>query len=145
MGREELKSIKFTEDQLKVFEEIGVKIVYVFGSQASGYSREMSDIDIGIVLEDFERYRNNSMEPYLKMYDVFTDIFSGFKEVDIVLLQFASSSLQFNALKEGVAVYCKDKRKELDYREQVFKEYCDFEYYLNIKHKAIFERCRNLN
>ena len=142
--------IKFSKKHSKIFEELGVETVYLFGSAAQAKMGPLSDIDIGVIFTNPEKYKNNTMEPYLKLYDIFTDVLpkkylqKRFQmkahEFDLVFLQFAPVNLQFNAVHNSVILYEKDKEKRMNYQEDVLKRYLDFKYIYDLFHKEFLNR-----
>ncbi len=143
-------NVKFSKKQIEQIRKIGVETIYLFGSQAKGNSNILSDVDVGIVLSKQEKYRNDAMGVYLKLYDIFTDIlpkeylkrrFEMRKhEIDIVFLQFAPISLQFNATREAKILYEKDKEKRFEYEEYVLKRYLDQKHLHDLSYKCLLER-----
>lgn len=142
--------IKFSKKQIKQIEKIGVETIYLFGSYAKGINHTLSDVDIGIVFAKAEKYRDKTMEAHLKLYDIFTDVLpkeylkQRFKtrrhEFDLVFLQFAPVSLQFNAIRGAKILYEKDRKKRLEYEERVIKRYLDLNYLYNLSYKYLLER-----
>ncbi len=142
--------IKFSKKQIKQIEKIGVETIYLFGSCAKGISHTLSDVDIGIVFAEAEKYRGKTMDAYLKLYNIFTDILPKeylrrrFKvrahDMDIVFLQSAPVSLQFNAIRGAKILYEKDRKKRLEYEEYVIKEYLDLKYVHDLSYKYLLER-----
>jgi predicted nucleotidyltransferase len=145
-----MRIMKFSQKQLNQFKKMGILVIYLFGSQAQGKTHKLSDVDIGIVFEKPERYKDKTLDVYLKLYDIFTEVLPKdylkrrFQlkehEFDIVFLQFSPISLQFDAIKEGKVLYEKDKEKRLNYEEYVTKRYCDLKYFYDIHYQAILER-----
>ncbi len=69
--------------------KIGVSVVYLFGSRATGRESHTSDVDIGVVLrEPIEDTRSS----YKVLYELFSAIYPP-SRVDIVFLHKASLSL----------------------------------------------------
>jgi predicted nucleotidyltransferase len=142
--------IKFSQKQINIFKKIGIETIYLFGSQAQGLTHPLSDVDLGVVFANPERYKDKTIEPYLKLYDIFTDVLPKeylkhrFKmkehEFDLVFLQFAPISLQFEAIKNGKILYERNKKKRLDYEEYVVKRYCDLKYFYDLAEKHLLER-----
>ena len=134
----------------KKLEKLGINVIYLFGSQAQNNTSPLSDFDFGIVLEKPEKYKDNTLEIYSELYDIFTEILPKeylrrrFRmrehEFDIVFLQFAPISLQFEAIKNGKILYERDREKRLNYEEYVMKRHADLEYFYNLRHEAILER-----
>lgn len=144
----EIKLSQKTKEKIK---KLGIETVYLFGSYADEkFVTALSDIDIGIVFEEPQRYKDKTMKVYLKLYDIFTDILPKdylkrrFKmrahELDIVFLQFAPIDFQFNAIKNSKVLYEQNREKRFQYQEYVLKKYLDLKYLYNIEYKAILER-----
>ena len=134
-----ISKIKFSQKQINQFKKMGVETVYLFGSQAQGFTHPLSDVDIGVVFENPEKYKNKTMEPYLKLDDIFSDIFPK-KQIDVVFLQFTPLSLQFNATRGGKVLYEKNEEKRFCYQEDILKRYLDAKYFYDLRYKAILER-----
>lgn len=129
---------------------MGIQTIYLFGSQANNTAHHLSDVDFGIVLEKPEQYRNNTMDIYLKLYDIFTDVLPKEylrrrlqlrkHEVDIVFLQFAPVKLQFEAIQNKKVIYESNKTGRLDYEEYIIKRHCDLQPIFQLKEQAILAR-----
>lgn len=130
--------IKFNQKQIDVFKKLGVVAIYIFGSQVQGLAHKMSDVDIGIIFDKPEKYKNKTMDAYSEFYSIFTDVFPG-KDVDIVFLQLVSPALQFRAVRDGKIIYEADQEQQLNYRESVFKKYLDLRHLYNMRYQAILE------
>ena len=142
--------IEFSQKQLNQFKKIGIETIYLFGSQAQGFAGPLSDVDIGVVLEKPEKYKDKTMDIYLKLYSIFVSVLPKkylkhrFEmrehEFDIVFLQFAPISLQFSAIRDGKVLYEKDKEKRLQYEEYIIKRNADLNYFYDLSFKALLER-----
>lgn len=142
--------IKFLKKHIAQFKKMGVQTIYLFGSQAQKKAHFLSDVDIGVVFENPERYKDNTMKPYFKLYDIFTDILpkkylqQRFKmkghEFDLVFLQFAPISLQFEAIRSGKVLYEKSEKERFDYQEKVMKQHADLQHFYNLHQKTILAR-----
>jgi predicted nucleotidyltransferase len=145
-----MKKIQFTKKQIKEFKEMGIEIIYLFGSRAQGFVSPLSDFDFGIVFERPEKYKDKTMKTYLRLYDIFTDVLPKeylkrrFKmkehEFDIVFLQFVPISLQFNAISTGKVIYEKSEKVKFAYQENVMRKHADLQYFYNLRYQAILER-----
>jgi len=145
-----MSRIHFSKKQIRQFEKMGIEIIYLFGSRVQGFVSLLSDFDFGIVFEKPEKYKKETMDVYLKLYDIFTDVLpknylrKRFEmrahEFDIVFLQFTPISLQFEAIKNSKVLYEKNKKRRLNYEEYVTKKQCDLKYFHDLRYKAILER-----
>ncbi|MFH1838029.1 MAG: nucleotidyltransferase domain-containing protein [Candidatus Kuenenbacteria bacterium] len=145
-----IKLKKFSKKHIEQFEKIGIETIYLFGSQVQGKTHQLSDFDFGVIFKKPEKYRDNTMEPYLKLYDILTDVLPKNylkrrlklkeHELDIVFLQFAPISLQFNAIKNSKVLYEKNQEKRLNYKENILKKYCDFKYFYDLSYNYLLKR-----
>lgn len=137
-----MQEINFTDEEREIFEELGVSLVYVFGSQIDGTQNKLSDIDIGIVFDKLQKYKDNRMKAYIELFDLFTNIFSEYKRVDLVFLQETSLMLQSRVVFDGKVIYRNDKsrKEEFDYKEYVMKYHADTQYFRNMRQQAILDR-----
>lgn len=134
-----INDIKFNKEEINQFKKLGISVIYIYGSQATGLAKSASDIDIGIVFEDPEKYKDKTIKVYSELYSIFTDIFPK-KEVDVVLLQFASPTLQFKAASEGVTIYQQNERNSFQYKETVVKKYADIKHFLDLRAQEVLNR-----
>ncbi|MFH1170723.1 MAG: nucleotidyltransferase domain-containing protein [Candidatus Vogelbacteria bacterium] len=142
--------IKFSKEQIKEFEQLGVTAVYLFGSQATGQTHPLSDADFAILLNDPQVYQTAPMDVYNKFYQIFRVVLpkeymkKRFElrrhEFDIVFLQAVSPRLQYEATRGGKVLYENDRAKRLAYEEMVLKQYCDLSHIYGIFHHALMER-----
>jgi len=116
-----------------------VGVIYHYGSTATGYELKFSDLDLGIIFRD-RKVLKNSLDTYSKMYDLLTDYIKFPYELDIVLLQQTSFSLQYQVICEGNVIYEVDSQVRMDYEEYVMKRYFDFKYVINYFDKILMER-----
>lgn len=104
--------------------ELGVSIVYLFGSKADGTSTPMSDTDLGVVLKEPQALSDTRVL-YKALYDLFAEQFPA-SEIDIVFLQSAPLPLQFHAAVEGKILFEADATAASDYKARVTNMYLDF-------------------
>ncbi len=143
-------NIKFSPQHKKIFQKLGIQSIYLFGSYAEGRPQALSDIDIGVVFSQPNKYKNNLMDAYSKLYDIFIEVLPKkylkkrlsmrAHEFDLVFLQFAHLELCFNALSRGKLIFVSDRQKETEFRELIFKQYIDLAYFLKMRQKAILAR-----
>ena len=55
-----ISKIEFSQKQIDQFKKMGVETVYLFGSQAQGFTHPLSDVDVGVVFEEPEKYKNKT-------------------------------------------------------------------------------------
>ena len=131
---------KFTKKQINQFKKIGIETIYLFGSQAEGFATPNSDVDIGVVFSCPKKYKDKTMDAYLKIDKIFSDVFPKVKKIDVVFLQFTTIALQFNAIKYGKVLYEKSEEKRFDYHEKIIRIHADLEYLYKLEYKCVLER-----
>ena len=121
------------------FKELGVSIVYLFGSKALGTSTSMSDTDLGVVLKE-RTALDNTRVLYNDLYNLLAEQYPT-KRLDIVFLQAAPLPLQYHAVKEGKVLFEEDPRITSDYEAYVINMYLDFKPVLEYFDKSSSTRC----
>lgn len=135
-----MKKIIFTKQHRNLFKKLGIHTLYLFGSRAQGYSHKFSDVDIGVIFDTPKKYHNNTLNTYIKLYKIFSDLFANTPQIDIIFLQLTSPKLQFNAIRDGKVLYEADTVKRFHYEENVMKKNADLQYLYTMHHRAIRER-----
>ena len=128
----------FKKDTRKILKKLNISLIYLFGSSIIGTQRAESDIDIGVVFEKPEGIKNTMIifeELYLSLSQVFTD-----RDLDIVFLDFAPLTLQFEVVTTGKVIYRVSREFEYDYKEKIIKEYIDFKPLLDVQDQILLER-----
>ncbi len=112
-----------------------IRLAYLFGSQAKNKAGKLSDIDIGIYLN--EKVKNKD-KTCIKIINDLTDILKSDK-IDLVLMNISSPSIKFNIVKNGILLkgLIKDK---IELESMIIDYYIDSEYYENIYSKALSKR-----
>jgi predicted nucleotidyltransferase len=105
----------------KKYEEI--KLVYLFGSQATGKAGPLSDYDFAIYLDEKDKKR---------IFDIKLELLASISralqtdKVDIVVLNTVDApELKYNIIKEGKAIFERDSFKLL-VEPWIMNEYFDF-------------------
>ncbi|MEW6680314.1 MAG: nucleotidyltransferase domain-containing protein [bacterium] len=121
------------------FKKIGIKSIYLFGSQTTPFRHKESDVDIGILFhEDYPKDKDTARS---ELYDRFSSLFKS-ERVDIVFLQESPLRLQFTVVTEGKLLYTSDIEKSLNYEEEIRWKYLDFVPILREFDKAVLEAKR---
>lgn len=116
--------------------KIGVSVVYLFGSRATGKESQTSDVDIGVVLkEPIEDTRSS----YKILYELFSAIYPS-SRLDIVFLHKASLPLQYFAIKDGKITFEEDPKSTADYENRVINQYLDFRPVLDLFDRVTMKR-----
>jgi len=101
--------------------------VYLFGSYAEGKDRDLSDIDIGILLdrnnrEFFNERRNDYIVELGRLMR---------KDIDPVILNSASEELLRQIFLKGKCILINDSRELARYKMVMFAKIAEFGYYRN--------------
>ncbi|MDP2951670.1 MAG: nucleotidyltransferase domain-containing protein [bacterium] len=142
--------IKFSKKHKETLKNLGIQAVLLFGSYSNGKPNELSDIDVGVLFENPEKYKDRTMDAYLKVYDILIDVLPKEylkkrldlkeHEVDIVFLQYAPVYLQHRALQDGKVLYTSEKQKFFTYKENITNRFCDLKYFYDLSFKALMAR-----
>jgi predicted nucleotidyltransferase len=103
--------------------DVSIVVAYLFGSQAAGKANKYSDVDIAILFDTTEKeysYIDKQIDLILSISDVLD------KEVDVVILNRASLTLQYTVIKEGKRIYERADRTSRSFEARAIVEYFDF-------------------
>ncbi|MDI6753342.1 MAG: nucleotidyltransferase domain-containing protein [Thermodesulfobacteriota bacterium] len=106
------------------FKNLGVSIVYLFGSRAVNKGSRLSDVDIGAVF-NFSPQGKDTRAVYQSLYEMFSEVYPGVG-VDIVFLQAAPLALQYSAIKDGKILFEENPLFRADYENRVVNQHLDF-------------------
>lgn len=128
-----------SQEQIQRLKNLGVELVYLFGSHAEGTTHPLSDIDIGIVLSADSFLDNDLSRIYNELYDILTDAFPG-ESVDIVFLQRAGLEISFDAVSHGTLLFETSAGKRFEFEEKTTILYADFKPLLDEFNTAVLNR-----
>ena len=117
-----------------------VDLAYLFGSQARRKAGPLSDVDIAVLLE--------GMPDTDTCFDLRLEIIGGMMcilrtdDVDVVILNQAPLALQYQVVRDGELIFCRDRRLAVEYRCRVLNLYFDFEPLLERHKQTFFEKVR---
>lgn len=123
-----MEKIILSEESKRRLTDLGVGVLYLYGSRAQGTAHENSDYDVGVVFTDATR-ADFDLDRYGALYDalsvVFPDTIHGPK-LDVAILQRANAKLQLDAIQYGMVLFESDACIRADYEESVIKRYDDY-------------------
>ena len=125
-----------TSDRLQ---SLGVSLMYLFGSVAEGTAHDLSDLDIGIVLQDPGRLEEDSFDLHGQLYDILTDVFF-LREIDIVFLQAAGLEVCSDVISHGRLLFAASADARYEFEEKVTILYADFKPFRDRFNQAVLER-----
>lgn len=118
-----------TENQIKKINKLAqvmnLKYLYLFGSQASGKARPMSDFDFAV---KFGEKTKNTFKAKLKLMSELSGILK-YEKVDLVDLEKADPILAFNVIKDGLVIFSRADQERIMDRVKIMRIYYDRQYY----------------
>lgn len=110
-----------------------IKLIYLFGSYATGSVAPVSDIDIAFYVEGL----NDDLETLI--YYEITSLLQT-DEIDIVYLNKVSASFANEIIKTGKLLYCADETLRIEYESRILVEYLDFKPFQDFFSKEFLKR-----
>jgi predicted nucleotidyltransferase len=101
--------------------------LYVFGGLAKKQLKPLSDLDIAVILCGRLRVTER-FEKHLQLLSILNRLFRT-DEIDLVMLNDASSRFAHSILRDGKLLFCRDVNILINFAEYVRKSYFDFRYY----------------
>ncbi|MBI3324378.1 MAG: nucleotidyltransferase domain-containing protein [Candidatus Omnitrophica bacterium] len=129
----------------KDLRQLGVAIVYLYGSEALQRASLLSDIDVGIVLKDTRPIAKDRKQKY-QLYSKFLNLLEPIlapgpsREIDLVFLQAASPILRFQAINAGHILFTADPVFQADFEASVIRDYLDIRPLVETHFQAALER-----
>ena len=127
-----------TKEKLK---KEGVILVYLHGSQVTGFVNEKSDVDIAILLSkkvNSSRYFKKS----LKLPELFTPYFPKHL-IHVSILNQASPLFKYTVFKNGELLYEKNKASRITFELHALQEYEDTKHLRDINYYYLRQRIKN--
>jgi len=134
----------FSDSEKRLFDELAIQALILFGSQAQGLANEKSDFDIGVILGDKKLLYNEEARRviYNFIYDILADHIKELKNIDIVFLDMAPEELKSHVLKYGKVLYESKPGIFADFKAEIIQQYADFAPLREIFHKGILSQIR---
>jgi uncharacterized protein len=114
--------------------DANVRLAYLFGSQASGKTGPLSDVDLGILFSENVDIQQVSSE----MASRISKVVHG-KSVDIVSLNKAPVELAYAVIVQGVCIYRVSEAERVEFEAQVLSKYGDYLPVLRAMRRDILE------
>lgn len=118
---------------------LGVSLIYLFGSYAEGKNMAHSDIDIGVLLDHTTGSKKILSGVYNTLYLLLADVFPG-KNIDLVILNRATLELRMDAISHGRILFTVTDDERFDFEEKTMLGYADFKPLLNEIDQGVLER-----
>ena len=104
-----------------------IKMAYLFGSAARGKTGKLSDIDIGVFLNE-RLDKERAFELQLKLIDKLKLLLKT-DRIDLVIMNDVSIPVNYEIIKANYPIYIKDKTKKLEFEYTIMSKYLDRRYY----------------
>lgn len=129
--------VTFSEKQLtEILAKRGVYLAYLFGSQATGKTGPLSDIDIAVYFDEALDL-NERFDLRLQVLGELTDSFKT-DEIDLVVLNDAPPLLTHRIIKNGTVIFCRDDRIRVEHEVKAVMKYLDWKPHLDKYTKEVF-------
>lgn len=102
--------------------ELGVSLLYLFGSYAEGVATPLSDVDLGVAFVGRPPERSATYQP---LYELATELFPG-RTVDLAFLQQAPLELRGDVVRHGVVLYERAPGDRVAFEERTLLACADF-------------------
>ncbi|MEA3255825.1 MAG: nucleotidyltransferase domain-containing protein [Candidatus Altiarchaeota archaeon] len=104
-----------------------VRVAYLFGSVASGKTGPLSDVDVGVFLDESLSKKKRFMLN-LRLISEISGILKT-DRVDIVIMNDVPVSLNYEIIKSNQPVYTRDESERVDIEHGILSKYLDRRYY----------------
>ena len=131
--------IKSINSKLKKIPEI--LAVYLFGSSIYGKKGKLSDLDVGVVFKEPNKFLDDpkkSLKIYEQLFDVFAPLVENTNQLDLVFLQKAPLALQKEAVVKGKLIY-DQKKGASEYEEKALLKYADIKPIMSEFYQEIYQ------
>ena len=126
--------------QLEKLRNLGVSLIYLFGSYAEGKEGPLSDIDLAVLFhQESVPGEENIGGAYNALYDILTDLFPR-KNVDIIFLQKTNLELRFDVITHGKILYESSREDRRSFEEKTTLLYADFKPLLKLFNQTLLHR-----
>lgn len=137
---EGMKKDKITKLNKYFKNQSNILAVYLFGSHATNRAGKLSDLDLGVVLQD-KINPSTIMNLRLKFIGEISKLLND-NNIDIVILNITSPLLQQQAIITGQLIYTSSKEKTCDYEIMTQKTYDDAMYLRNIYYRYLHQKVK---
>jgi len=113
-----------------------VAVAYLFGSQVTGATTPLSDVDVAVLLE------SGTPSPGVVQASLISDLMLALRrsDIDVVILNSAPPLLKERAISRGRVVYCRDERARLQFEVAARREYFDTQPLRDAQDRALLAR-----
>jgi predicted nucleotidyltransferase len=97
-----------------------VVVAYLFGSQARGEPRSLSDVDVAVLLD------NDDVDHELEVIAAVQEL-AGSRRADVIVLNHAPVAVAYRVLRDGVLLVSNDEKHRVRHHARVVDRYLDME------------------
>ncbi len=117
-----------------------VVLAYLYGSQARGQANLLSDVDIAVLLDGYP----DPDHCFNARLEIIGDLVSLLHTdaVDVAILNQTPPALNYRVLRDGIALFCRNRDQMIAFRVRTINEYLDFKPILERHERAIIEKAR---
>jgi len=119
-----------------VLQRYPVVLAYLFGSQATGETTPLSDVDVAVLLEA------GTPSPAVVQASLISDLMLALhrSDIDVVILNSAPPLLKERVISRGRLLYCRDERARLHFEVATRREYFDTQPLRDAQDRALLNR-----
>jgi len=131
--------VEFNEQKIKdITEQYKIADIFVFGSRVDGFSREDSDLDVGVRFEIGLPKAQQRGKIYGELFADLNQCFLG-QKLDLVFIDEAPLHFKYEIFTKGKMIFSKNLEKSLDFQEYIFNLYRDQKYFIDEFFKGVLE------
>lgn len=112
-----------------------IKVAYLFGSAAKGKIGKLSDVDIGVLVDE-SLVKNDLLNLKLNLISEMTSIL-GTDKIDLTVMNNAPVSLNYEIVKSNKPLFVRNKAEKVEFEHQIMLKYLDRSYY-DKRHSKLF-------
>jgi predicted nucleotidyltransferase len=118
----------------------GVRLAYLFGSQAEGTAHAVSDVDVAVLLDAGLSPRDLGALRLRLAADLMSLLHTD--AVDLVVLNHAPFLLRHRVLRQGQLLFAADDAERVRFTAETLERYLDHSYMHGVLDEAMFTRLR---
>ncbi len=104
-----------------------VKLAYRFGSLVAGRAGALSDVDLGVLLDE-SLSKHERFKLHLKLLDDLTSILKT-DRIDLIIMNDAPLSLTYEIIKSNYPLLVRDRSEKIALEHGILTRYLDRRYY----------------